>query len=109
VIGAADPLTPVLLLPRNITMNASRFFVSTAVALSTLAVIGCASDRPREVTPAPVVYTTPEPVAIVAPAPTYPVMAQADPSPPVVMRSESPVYVAPAEVITERAPRADRN
>jgi hypothetical protein len=90
-------------------MNVSRIFVTTAVALSAITAIGCASDRPRETAAAPVVFVTPEPVAVVTPMQPYPVLVQAEPSPQVAMRSEPPLYVASNDMIIERAPRADRN
>jgi hypothetical protein len=90
-------------------MNVSRIFVTTAVALSVITAIGCASERPRETASAPVVFVTPEPVAVAAPMPAYPVVVQAEPSPQVAIKSEPPQTMASADMLTERAPRADRN
>lgn len=98
-------------------MDVSRIFVTTAVALSVLAAVGCASQTPRETAAAPVVFMAPEPVvimvpepvAVAAPMPADPIMVLAEPRPQVAMVNEPPLTMASADIITERAPRADRN
>lgn len=94
-------------------MNASRFFATTAVALSALAAIGCTSTtKTQEVAAAPQVFVVPQETVVIAepmptPSPSYTV-AQAEPSPQVTVRSEPPITMASADII-ERAPQADRN
>ena len=90
-------------------MNVSRIFVTTAVALSVLTALGCASQRPREVAAAPVVIQVPEQVVVAAPMPADPIIVQAPASPVVATTYEQPVTMASADMITERAPQADRN
>lgn len=100
-------------------MNVSRIFVTTASALSVLALIGCSSTRSApEVEPAPVVVQAapPEPVVFIEATPPQPVVVQSDRTAEVVVRNDAPVMVAqepvtsmPASEFAERPPQADRN
>ncbi len=92
-------------------MIASKILATATVALSALAAIGCSSPTTNEYASA-----TPAPTIVAATPPPEPVMtAEAMPAPPastVIVSDDTPVVVAtntePA-IITERAPRADRN
>jgi hypothetical protein len=97
-------------------MNVSRIALTTAVALSAVAAIGCSSThhRAHEAAEAKVVMAAPpepmavaQPVAVAEPMPAPQVVALAEPSPQATM-TEPPLNMAAAD-ITERAPQTDRN
>ena len=101
-------------------MTVSRILTIGTAALSVLAAIGCSSPQPS-----PYVDTSPAPTYVqAAPLPEPVVTAEVMPAPapaptvvavnndPIVMASSTPIYTSSNSsptVITERAPRADRN
>ena len=97
-------------------MTVSRIFATATAALSVLAAVGCSSPPTQypAATPAPmVVQAAPPPAPVVTaevmPSQPLPASTVVEYTPtPVVVASNSPSYTDPA-IITERAPRADRN
>ncbi len=102
-------------------MNATSFITRTAAVLFVgLAAVGCAhksDDAMERQARAPMAV---EPVVVVQPAPVVAYVAPPAPMEvaivePVIVKTEPPVrfssadYAKPDKMITERAPRADRN
>lgn len=110
-------------------MKALSLLVGTAVAASTLAIVGCSSNRSQpesEVATAPMTVPAEAPAEPVADAnamPSHPALPaeqppqvavaeptpEAAPAPVEVAKAPEPVSVAPATETYEREPRADRN
>lgn len=113
-------------------MNLTHILIATTTAVSLVAAVGCSSNKPAPEETA--VSTTVPPAERVAAAPdampSHPALAQTEPAPqatmpeaPVVTAAPpveapapivdtpkaEPMTAAPAEQMTERAPRADRN
>lgn len=120
-------------------MNLTHILIATTTAVSLVAAVGCSSSKPAPeetavsttVPPAEPVAAAPEAAAPDA-MPSHPALAQTEPAPqattpaeapmtaaappveapaPIVEtpKQEAPMTAAPAEQMTERAPRADRN
>ncbi len=102
-------------------MNATRFASLSAVFIGIALAAGCASDRDDRamqmtapMTPVAVapMAQQPDPVVIYTPAPEPVAVAAADPmttvTPPTVVATASNTRMSD-DMMTERAPRADRN